>query len=465
MTDHAGGYITDLAYPGLFHRETSPVWIAAAVAAIGQQAPGRDTFRYLDLGCGVGLNLALLAAANPHGRFIGVDVNPRHIAHGAAYARLLSNLTLVEAGFDRLVDQDAAPFDAPFDFIVLHGVYSWIAPEQQVVVRLLIRRWLAPGGIVYLHYTTHPGHSVFAGAQALLRRIADLTPGDSSARLANGLAGIRALNAGGAGYLRSHPAVSHMLLDSSTDVACLAHDLLAPDWAALHVGDVIADMEAADCAYVGSATLLENIDALSIPGAMQPLIARTPDIRLRETLRDLARNQSLRRDLYRRGLAGLRPDAYRAQLEELRFCALPAMRKKGDLELAMAIGPVAVDAALVDPLRARLRDRPAHFAELVALVPGGGAAALRALHMLIAAGEVHAMAPHPIPHAEARALNRLITGQEQPQIRVAAPAIGSAIPVNRADAATLHALLADPTAKSGDPDTVQLWRTLGILPG
>lgn len=463
MNDPTGGYITDLAYPGLFHRETSPVWMAAAVAAIGQQAPGLHSFRYLELGCGVGLNLALLAAANPGGRFVGVDVNPRHIAQGSVYAGLLSNLALVEAGFDQLAEQDAA-FEAPFDFIVLHGVYSWIAPERQEMVRRLIRHWLAPGGLVYLHYTTHPGHSVFAGAQALLRRIADLTPGDSGAKLANGLAGIRALDAGGAGYLRAHPAVGNMLLHTNADAAYLAHDLLAPDWAALHVGDVIADMEMAECAFVGSATILENIDALSIPGAMQPLIARTPDIRLRETLRDLARNQSLRRDLYRRGLAGLRPEAYRAQLDALRFCALPTLREKGDLELAMSIGPVSVDAALVDPLRARLHQGPARFGELAALAPGGGAAALRALHMLIAAGEVHAMAPGPPSSMEAHALNRLITAREHRQTWVAAPMIGSAVPLDPAEASTLHVLLDDPSAPCDSPGTVRLWQALGILP-
>lgn len=491
MDGGASGYITDLVYPGLFHRETSPVWIAMAAAAIGQQAPDlARPFRYLDLGCGVGLNTALLAAANPHARFIGVDINPDHIAQGDLHAACLPNLTFVQAGFDAVAEGRAAGeiLDAPFDFIVAHGVYSWIAPERQAALRRIVERCLAPGGLVYLHYTSHPGHSVFAGAQAMMRRIAAVTPGTSRDRLTAAIACLRALEAGGAGYLRSHPAVGEMLFRGDGDAAALAHDLLAPDWAALHAGDVMEDMEAAGCAFLGSASVLDNIDALSVPGAAQGVIAGIGDLKARETARDLARNQSVRRDLYRKGLRGLPAHAYRAQLEGMRYHALPAMCGAGELVIAMPIGPVSVDAMLVDPLRAHLRRSPATFGELVAAHPSRDApgALLRALLMLVAAGEVHA-APALAPQdgGEALRLNRMLSAQGEGAGWLAAPAIGSAIPVSREECAVAAALLLDaggegeallraarryvPALAQEDMASIlgaraPLWRALGVIP-
>ncbi|MFT3965032.1 MAG: class I SAM-dependent methyltransferase [Sphingobium sp.] len=475
----AGGYVTDLAYPGLFHRETSPVWIAAILAATGQRAPALDRpFRYLDLGCGPGLNVALLAAANPHGEFVGVDINPRHVEQGRKLAALLPNLRFEEAGFDRLAQGD--PFDAPFDFIVAHGVYSWVAAERRADMHEIVRRWLAPGGLLYLHYTSHPGHSAFAGAQAMLRRIADRTPGDSAAKLANGLACIRALEAGGAGYLHAHPAVGRILLRPGEDAAYLAHDLLAADWTALHSGDVIEQLEAVGCAFVASAALLDNIDALSVPGAALPVIGRIGDVKARETARDLARNQSVRRDLYRRGLAGLTPDAYHAQLEGLRYRALPGMRAGGDLTVEMTIGPVSVDAAMVDPLRALLRRGEARFGDMLRGHPSGVTPGflIRAVLMLMAAGEIHAAHPEGQAGGETlRAFNRKMA----PSGWLAAPAIGSAVALDHAERAVATALLDDPglggkallrVLPTFDAEevarveraSIPVWRSLAILP-
>lgn len=470
------GYVTDVGYPALFHRETSPIWIAATLAAVGQAMPDATApMRYLDLGCGPGLNLALLAAANPRGHFTGVDINPGHIDQAQRYATLLPNLEYRLGSFHALANE--ALWTEPFDQIVLHGVYSWIAPAQQQAVRRIIGRWLAPGGLVYLHYTSHPGHSAFAGAQALLRRVAAITPGPSTAGLANGRAVIRALQAGGAGYLQAQPAVARLLASGQgedEDEAYLAHDLLAPHWAALHSAEVIDDMEEAGCAFIGSAELLENVDALSVPGALLPLLAKVADLRTRETIRDLARNQSKRRDLYRRGLAGLRPEAYRAQLGTLRFMALPGAPRSGDLRMETPIGPISVDAGLVDPLRARLQAGPASFAELSALVERGAEAAmvLRALLMLVAAGETHPATAGPADPEPAQALNRLLSAEQLQGGWLAAPAIGSAIPLDAMGMQVARALLEGLPKPAVDPhmlarieqQALPRWRALGVVP-
>ena len=80
----------------------------------------------------------------------------------------------------------------------------------------------------------------------------------------------------------------------------IADEFLGAPWQPQHVADVIRDFAGVGCGFLGSATPIENIDALSIPSALQPRLRTLPPGPLAETARDLARNQSLRRDLFQR---------------------------------------------------------------------------------------------------------------------------------------------------------------------
>jgi ubiquinone/menaquinone biosynthesis C-methylase UbiE len=84
-----------------------------------------EGFRFLELGCGLGRCFTTLAAAHPRGEFVGVDVNPDHTAAAARdiAAGELANARVITADFGHL------PTDlGSFDFVALHGVYSWVAP-------------------------------------------------------------------------------------------------------------------------------------------------------------------------------------------------------------------------------------------------------------------------------------------------------------------------------------------------
>ena len=89
------------------------------------RAPQRSSMNYLELGYGQGVSANLHAADNPRGEFWGTDFNPDH----ALYARSLARQSGVSAqwlelGFEAMLDTPTPPFD----FIVLHGVWSWVSP-------------------------------------------------------------------------------------------------------------------------------------------------------------------------------------------------------------------------------------------------------------------------------------------------------------------------------------------------
>lgn len=469
-------YPLDLPYPVHVHRETAPSWIRAATIALGQRADAVDRpLRYLDLGCGMGLGAALLAAANPRDHFTGIDLNPAHIAEGRALAGDLPNLHLAVGDFTRVAEEDGPPFD----LIVAHGVYSWIAPEQQAALRRIVARRLAPGGVAYLHYSTHPGQSALAGAQALLRRIADGQP-DSAAGLSQGLAASRALMVGGAAYFAANPTVGRLLADDGRGAGYLAHDLLPAHRAALHVGEVIDAMDQAGCTYLGSATLIENIDALSLPAGTLPVIGAIREIRARETARDLARNQGMRRDLYRHGWDAVAPADYAAQAGTLGFAGLPARQQgNGGLDLPHPVTPASLPAEQVAPVRAALRRGPATPADCAPLPP---AQALRTLLALTHAGEAHPLATGPVDPRPAQALNAKLAERGGGHGWLAAPTIGSTLAMDAAGLQLAGALLRDPELSGpallnaaglqADPaalarfegQVLPCWRALGVVP-
>lgn len=469
-------YPLDLPYPTHVHREMAPSWIRAAGIALGQRVGDHAApLHYLDLGCGTGISAALLAAANPRDQFTGIDLNSAHIAEGQALAGDLPNLHLATGNLAHVAEEDGPPFD----LIVAHGVYSWIAPEQQAALRRIVARRLAPGGVAYLHYSTHPGQSALAGAQALLRRIAEGQP-DSAAGLSQGLAAARALMAGGAAYFAANPAVGQLLADDGRGAGYLAHDLLPAHRAALHVGEVIDAMVQAGCTYLGSATLIENIDALSLPAGTLPVIGAIREVRARETARDLARNQGMRRDLYRHGWDAVAPADYAAQIGTLAFVGLPALQQgNGGLDLPHPVTPASLPAEQVAPVRAALRRGTATPAGCAPLPPGQ---ALRTLLALTHAGEAHPLATGPIDPQPAHTLNARLAGRGASYGWLAAPAIGSALAMDAAGLQLASALLADP-ALSGpgllkaaglqaDPaalarfetQVLPCWRALGVVP-
>src|SRR6185436_12341439 len=104
------------------------------------------------------------------------------------------NLTLHATDF-----ATAADFDLPrFDYIVAHGVYSWIDATGREDVRRFIDRHLAPGGLVYVSYNAMPGWASDLPFQYLLREVAERLEGDSIAQFLSGMQVIDAINTVGA---------------------------------------------------------------------------------------------------------------------------------------------------------------------------------------------------------------------------------------------------------------------------
>jgi methyltransferase-like protein len=142
-----------VSYPGSPFSQTHPDRLATAAALYGLEAAPPERCRVLELGCGDGGNLIPMAHVLSESVFLGLDAAGSAIAQGREQiaALGLKNVTLLHA--DLL---DASNLGT-FDYIVAHGLYSWVPPPVQERVLAIASEALAPNGVAYVSYNALPG--------------------------------------------------------------------------------------------------------------------------------------------------------------------------------------------------------------------------------------------------------------------------------------------------------------------
>jgi predicted O-methyltransferase YrrM len=205
--DWTEGYVSDVEYPVQFCNEQSPAHLSFACLLNGWEPVDiSKPFTYFELGFGRGVTATVLAAANPQGAFYATDFNPAHVtgAQELAASGQLSNLTLLESSFAELAagKVDGLP---QFDFITMHGVWTWVNAENRAHIVEFIRRYLKPGGIVYLDYNALPGRSSELPLQRMLLEYAGLSSNRSDVRIHEAAAFAERMSAAQADYFTQTP--------------------------------------------------------------------------------------------------------------------------------------------------------------------------------------------------------------------------------------------------------------------
>ena len=456
------GYHFGIKYPDIFHRELTPLWLVTTTEALGFRPPeiASEPFVWCELGCGPGFGLVVAAASNPRGHFIGVDINPEHMALAKDLA-LRVGLCNVEFHLADFATWSERSELTQCDFIVSHGVFSWISAEKQQAVLKIIERCLKPMGLCYLGYMSHPGASPMMSIQQMLLGYDDGSPNG----MARGFEVLSALAAGGAGQFVEVPSLREQLGRwQEQPSGYLAHEFLNRHWRPLHAAEVIEAMQSVGCDYLGSAAPIENIDAVSLPEGVQEVIARMENPLLREVAKDMARNQSQRLDIYQRGRQAMTSAEHRLALLKKVWTLLPTAPAPEAIQLETRIGPVGGIKEVFAPLFEQLLRGPRSFAGLLDLKPfrGNGGLLNQSLQMMMWAGWAHPLQTRE-GEKECSVLNReichgrLLRGRDFDALAI--PGIGSGLPVSRIEMA-FHLALAEFPDISGHAlhDTVR--RTL-----
>jgi SAM-dependent methyltransferase len=146
-----------LAYPGYAYPATHPARLEAIARLFGLRPTPAARSRVLELGCGDGGNLLSLAQALPGASLVGLDAAATAVERGneLAHAAGLENVELRSMDIEGLPESEVP--SGSFDYIVAHGVYSWIPPRVRVALLASMRRLLAPMGVAYVSYNAYPG--------------------------------------------------------------------------------------------------------------------------------------------------------------------------------------------------------------------------------------------------------------------------------------------------------------------
>lgn len=166
VTAAAHASYDEMPYEGGLVVGSHPEHLATVGRLFGMTPAPIERCRVLEIGCATGMNLLAMAYSLAGCEFVGIDPSGRQIELGRK-ALAESGITNVELATTDV--REAVEWQREFDYIVCHGVFSWVAPDVQEAILAACRRLLAPQGIAFISYNTLPGFHMRAPVGEMLR--------------------------------------------------------------------------------------------------------------------------------------------------------------------------------------------------------------------------------------------------------------------------------------------------------
>jgi SAM-dependent methyltransferase len=354
MIDWTAGYVADIGYTFGYYQELNPLRVRLAFLNAGLAVPTTGTA--CELGFGQGLSANFHAAASIT-EWHGTDFNPAQ----AAFAQELASISGAGAKLhDEAFADFAARADLPdFDYIGLHGIWSWISDDNRAVIVDFLRRKLKVGGVLYISYNTLPGWSAFAPVRHLMTEHAAVLGAEGRgivSRIDEALAFTEKMFAVKPSFLRANPAVAGRLDKvREQNRHYLAHEYFNRDWHPMYVADMAGWLEPAKLSYACSAHYLDHVDLLNFTPEQSAFLKDIPDPMFRESVRDFMVNQQFRRDYWVKGPRRLAPLEQGEQLRVLRL-VLTVHRPDVSLKVTGALGEATMSEAVYGPILDALAD-------------------------------------------------------------------------------------------------------------
>ncbi len=390
MSDWTSGYVADIGYTYGYYSALNPV--RARLPFLSSGIAPLETHTACELGFGQGMSANLHAAAS-RTRWHGTDFNPSHAAFAEELARASdSGASLHDQSFAEFCARPDLP---DFDFIGLHGIWSWVSDENRATIVDFVRRKLRVGGVLYVSYNTLPGWASMVPVRHLLAEHAEVmaAPGRSIAsRVDAALEFAEKLFATNPKFSQTHPGISERLERmKGQNRSYLAHEYFNRDWLPMPFSKMAEWLAAGKVEYACSASHNDHIDNLNLTREQQALLREVPDAGFRESVRDLMVNRNFRSDYWVKGTRRL---SSFDQVEALRGERVLLITDPSDVILKTkgALGEVGLTESVYRPLLDILQDfKPRDIGALEQSVRHrdiGFAQVVQALLILIGKGDL-----------------------------------------------------------------------------
>ncbi len=154
-----------LPYESYPFYETHPAHLESIATLYGLSPAPSQNANILEIGSSSGGNIIPLAYRYPDSNFIGIDLSKKQIEKGLNFLKTLNlkNIELICEDFENVKLENKT-----FDYIIIHGVFSWILKEKQKALLKFSKEKLSPNGLLYISYNTFPGWYLKLEARDLL---------------------------------------------------------------------------------------------------------------------------------------------------------------------------------------------------------------------------------------------------------------------------------------------------------
>lgn len=382
MSDWTAGYVADIGYTFGYYNELNPLRAKLAFANAGLVCPEFATACELGFGQGVSTNFHAAASSMA---WYGTDFNPAQ----AAYARELAEVSGAGA---QLFDDSFAEFalrkDLPdFDYIGLHGIWTWVSDENRRIIVDFIRHKLKVGGVLYISYNTLPGWASFAPVRHLMTEHAEVIGAEGRgivSRINDAIEFADKLLETNPIFARANPATAERIKAlRGQNRHYLAHEYFNRDWHPMHFATMAEWLEPAKVQYACSANFVDHIDAANLTPAQQTFLAEIPDPMFRQSVRDFMVNQQFRKDYWVKGSRRL---TFLEQAETMRQQRMVLINCRSDVNLKLngALGEANLAEAVYKPILDLMADHKSRsLAQIEQALNGAGIAFQQLLQAMI----------------------------------------------------------------------------------
>lgn len=249
--------------------QTHPNHLAVLARMMGMNPESIVRARVLELGCGAGGNLLPLAAMLPEAQFVGIDLAPTSIETAQA---VIDELGLKNISVYAMSITDVPEDFGLFDFIICHGVYSWVPDVVRAAILAVSKRHLAPQGVGFLSYNALPGWGMRGLVRDMLMYHArDFENMEEKTSQARGLLKFLSENTLAGPDYKLLLEVEHKRIADHGDWY-IYHDNLAPVNQPFWLHEVVAAFRASGLQYISDASFSSMLtDAL--PANVQEVLA------------------------------------------------------------------------------------------------------------------------------------------------------------------------------------------------
>ena len=283
----------EVPYESHPYPQSHPDRLATIATLFGMKPAPIGKCRVLELGCAAGGNIIPMAASLPDSEFVGIDQSTRQVADGQELvdALKLRNVKLRCADFNDVENQE------PFDYIIAHGVYSWVPPHVRERILSLCRELVTPHGVAYVSYNAYPGNKMREIVREAMKFAVGQTAAQSDIEQSRkALEEITALSPAGDAYGALLRFEAQRIAEVESGV--LFHDDLAPFNQAFYLHEFVAKAREQGLQYLSDAEYADTTDRVVHPGLAKLLDDRGGgDVIRREQISDFVRGRSLRRTL------------------------------------------------------------------------------------------------------------------------------------------------------------------------